>query len=73
LRTGQELAVRVTGAFILERSFPADIGGLASLRRPLAAPIDLTRYTISDSDFALLMKAAGEAAAGRARNEAGGG
>ena len=36
---------------------------------PLAAPIDLTRFTISDRDMALLMRAAreppGEAAAGR--------
>jgi hypothetical protein len=29
--------------------------------KPLAAPIDLTRFAVSDSDFALLMKAVREA------------
>jgi hypothetical protein len=41
---------------------------------PLAAPIDLTRFTVSDRDFALLMKAAreapGESAAGPHRDKA---
>ena len=44
---------------------------------PLAAPGDLARYTISDADIALLMRAArdapGEAAAGPDRDEANGG
>jgi hypothetical protein len=44
---------------------------------PLAAPVDLTRFTISDADIALLMRAAreppGEAAAGPDTDEADGG
>jgi hypothetical protein len=44
---------------------------------PLAAPIDPARFTISDADIALLMRAvreaAGEAAAGPDRDEADGG
>jgi hypothetical protein len=45
--------------------------------RPLAEPIDLARFAISDADIALLMRAAreppGEAAAGPDRDEANGG
>jgi hypothetical protein len=43
--------------------------------RPLAAPIDLAHFAISDSDFALLMKAAREAPGESAaqRDEAAGG
>jgi hypothetical protein len=37
---------------------------------PLAAPIDLARFTISDADIALLMRAARESAAGPDRDEA---
>ena len=45
--------------------------------RPLAEPIDLARFAISDADIALLMRAArepsGEAAAGPDRDKADGG
>jgi hypothetical protein len=44
--------------------------------RPLAAPVDLTRFTISDADMALLLragKAPGESAAGPDSDEAYGG
>ena len=37
--------------------------------RPLAAPVDLTRFAISDVDIASLLRAAGEAAAGPDRDE----
>ena len=37
---------------------------------PLAAPIDLARFTISDADIALLIRAARESAAGSDRDEA---
>jgi hypothetical protein len=40
---------------------------------PLAASIDLARFAISDGDFALLMRAARQSAAGPDRDETNGG
>jgi hypothetical protein len=40
---------------------------------PLAAPIDPARFAISDADMALLLRVAGEPAAGPDRDDADGG